>query len=173
MLSRSTPRACGAGVLLLGLLAFTVGCGGEDLRARATVKGKVSIGAKNLTAGTVRFVSVKNEAYTGSASIDKNGNYVMSDAPLGDVKVSVYVPPQPPGGINRMKMGQPMTKDKKEKDKGTESVNPEDPSKRIAIMGSMPDHIVSIPDKYGTPETSGLTFTVKRGEQTHDIPLTP
>src|SRR5262245_32703100 len=98
MLSRSIPRACCAGVLLLCPLVFLVGCG-DNLRARGSVKGKVAIGNKHLTTGTVRFVSVKNESYTASASIDKNGNYTMNDAPLGDVKVSVYVPPQPPGGI--------------------------------------------------------------------------
>ena len=43
----------------------------------------------------------------------------------------------------------------------------------IAIMGDMPDVVVPIPDKYAEPDTSGLTFTVKRGEQTHNITLTP
>ena len=40
-------------------------------------------------------------------------------------------------------------------------------------MGNMPDNIVPVPDKYHSPETSGLTYVVKRGEQTHDITLTP
>jgi hypothetical protein len=30
---------------------------------------------------------------------------------------------------------------------------------------------VAIPEKYGRPNTSGLTFEVKKGEQTYDVDL--
>lgn len=165
MLSRS-PRAL-LGVFALGLFV-AAGCG-PNYQARAVVKGKVSLGNKHLTVGTVRFSSVKDEAYTGTAAINKKGEYTMHDAPLGDVKVTVSVPQVPLGGIGRMKGGPPMMKDMKDK----ASVNPEDPSKRIAIMGDMPDYVVSIPDKFASVESSGLTYTVKKGEQTHDITLNP
>jgi len=170
MLSRFTARTC-AGALALGLLVFSAGCGGIDYRSRGSVKGLVTIGTKNLTAGTVTFTSAIDPAYTASAKIDKTGNYHMPDAPLGDVKVTVFVPALPMGGLARMKGGPPPTKEAKDKDKA--SVSPEDPSKRISIMGDMPDYVVPIPDRYGNIETSGLTYKVQRGEQTHNIPLTP
>ena len=43
----------------------------------------------------------------------------------------------------------------------------------IDIMGDMPKNIVPIPDKYAEEKTSGLTYTVEKGEHTWDINLTP
>jgi hypothetical protein len=100
---------------------------------------------------------------TGSATIDQNGNYIMRDAPLGDVKITVSVPQPPPPRM----LGGPALKD------GQGSVNPENPGQRIDIMGAVPKNIVSIPDKYANVETSGLTYTVQKGEQTYDINLNP
>jgi hypothetical protein len=164
MLCRRSTRACGA-LLFFGLQALLVGCG-PDYKARATVKGKVTFAGKNLTVGNVMFYG--NNNVTGSASIDKNGNYFMSDAPLGDVKITVSVPPEPPGGWARFKMG-PAFKDAKE----TKSVDPEGSGRSISIVGEIPTHVVPIPPKYANVETSGLTFRVERGEQTHDINLKP
>ena len=36
-----------------------------------------------------------------------------------------------------------------------------------------PSKAVKIPERYSNVESSGLTYKVTRGEQTHDIPLTP
>ena len=163
MLSRHCTRAGGA-LLLLGLMAFTAGCG-PNYKARATVKGKVTFANKTLTTGSVTFFGKDN--ITGSASIDKNGYYVMNDAPLGDVKITVSVPAQPMGGLAR---GGP-SPIKPPKDSG--SVNPDNPAQRISIMGAMPTNVVPIPDKYANVETSDLTYTVQKGEQTYDINLTP
>lgn len=166
MLSRLCPRACG-GLLMLGALALSSGCG-PDYKARATVKGKVTFANKPLTTGTVMFYGKNN--LTGSATIDKNGNYVMTDAPLGEVKVTVYVPPAPVGGTKRMKMLGPGGP--KGDKKGMKSVDPET-GKSISIMGDMPDEIVPIPEKFSKVESSGLTYTVQKGEQEYNIPLKP
>lgn len=163
MLSRPSTRACG-GLLLLGLMAFLVGCG-PNYKARATVKGKVTFGKMTLTTGSIMFHGKDN--ITGSASIDKNGNYVMNDAPLGEIQITVSVPKPPPGGIGMMKAG-PVRSTKE-----VGSVNPENAEQRISIMGDMPSQIVPIPEKYASVETSGLSYTVQKGEQTHDINLTP
>jgi hypothetical protein len=160
MLSPHSIRACGV-LLLLGLLPFTVGCG-PNLRARATVKGKVTFANQPVTAGSVTFYGRDN--LLGSATIDKDGNYVMKDAPLGEVKITVTVPTLPPGGIERMKMGPA---------KEGKSVDPSGSGKAIAIMGTMPDRYVPVSEKYAKVATSGLTYTVKKGEQTHDIIMTP
>lgn len=162
MFSRHCARVCG-GLVILGLVAFSIGCGSRS-KAKATVKGKVAFGKQHLTAGTVQFYGPDNTF--ASATIDKNGNYQLNDAPVGPVKIVVSVPSLPPGGLRTMMPGA-----KTVKDKG--SVDPEDPGRKISIMGDMPDKVVNIPPKYGNVETSGLTFTVEKGEQTHDITLTP
>lgn len=164
MFSRSCPRAF-ALVFLPGLLVLSIGCGSSD--ERANVKGKVTFAGKPLTAGTVMFYGEDNR--TGSTSIDTEGNYEITDAPLGEVQITVTVPKLPPGGMRTMMPGPRMKKD--QKDSG--SVNPEDPSQRIAIMGKMPKKVVPIPDKFSTTDKSGLKYTVKKGNQTFDITLTP
>ncbi len=153
-------RACGA-LLLLGLMAFSVGC--SSSKARATVKGKVTFAGKSLTVGSVMFYGKDN--VTASASIDKNGNYVMADAPLGEVKITVSVPRVSPEVLAKMKAMAGF--------KDVKSVNPENPGQSISIVGEMPSQPpVPIPEKYASVETSGLTYTVERGEHTHDITLT-
>ena len=152
------------GLLLLACLAFCTGCG-EGIQ-RATVKGKVTLGETPIPVGNVMFWGKDN--YTASGTIDKEGNYSVADVPVGEVRISVQTPKLPPGGLemmHRMK-NNPGAKD-------TESVDPNDPSKRIGIMGNIPENIVPVPDKYNDPGTSGLTYTVKGGEQTHDLKLTP
>jgi hypothetical protein len=165
MLSRSSTRACG-GLLLLGLLALSVGCTNK-YKARATVKGKVTFAGKALTAGNVVF-SGKDPSITGSSAIDKDGNYRMTDAPLGEVKITVSVPQLPLGGMGAT-TGRSGTKGLKD----SESVNPDNPGQRITIMGQMPSHVLPVPEKYAKVETTPLTYTVEKGEHTHDITLTP
>ena len=154
MLSRHPARICG-GLVLLGLLAFSAGCG-SGKKPRAIVKGKVTFGKDHLTTGTISFYGPDNQF--ASATIDKNGNYEMNDAPIGPVKVVIVVPKLPPGGLRTMMPGG----GKGPKDKG--SVDPEDPGRKISIMGDVPSRVVPIPDKYGNVETSGLTFTVGSAE---------
>jgi hypothetical protein len=155
----------GGGALLLGLLALAAGCT-PSYKARATVKGKVTFANKHLTTGNVVFHGKNN--IEGAASIDKDGNYVMNDAPLGDVVVTVYVPELPPGGLAMMKRG-PAVK----KAKDAKSTDPEGSGKSIDIMGTMPSEYVPIPKKYASPSSSGLTYKVEKGEHTFDLNLTP
>jgi hypothetical protein len=160
VLSRYSTRACG-GLLLSGLLVLALGCG-PNYKARGIVKGKVTIAGKPLTTGSVMFIG-KN-TLTASATI-KDGEYSMPDAPLGDVVIRVSVPKPPPSGLAKMRLP-PGTKE-------TKSVDPEGSGKSISIMGEVPANIVPIPDKYGNEATSGLTYTVVKGEQTHNIDLKP
>jgi hypothetical protein len=149
------------------LFAFAVLCSGcSDGPGRATVKGKVTLGDKPVPVGNVMFWGKDN--FTASATLDKDGNYSLADAPVGDIKISVQTPKLPPGGLDVMKRmkNHPGMKE-------GDSVDPNDTSKRIGIMGNIPENIVPVPDKYGDPTLSGLTYTVKKGEQTYDIKLTP
>ena len=153
MLCRHSVRACG-GFLVLGLLVLSAGCG-PNYKARATVKGKVTLDGKNLTTGTVMFYGKDN--LTGSAPIGTDGRYVMNDAPLGDVQVTVSVSKVPPMGLGHLK----------DAPKG-----PVMPGESAPTAGKIPSQIVFIPDKYAKVESSGLTYVVKKGEHEFDIPLT-
>lgn len=155
-----------AGLLVFSLLAVLALVGCSRTRERTTVQGTVTIGGKHLTAGTVMFYAYDNA--TASAPIDKDGRYVMRDAPVGDVKIAVIVPRVPPG------MAQMMNKMKKNPSlKDVKSTDPEGSGKSIPMMGMMPTNIVQIPAKYADPNSSGLTYKVASGEQSYDIPLTP
>lgn len=160
---KSFSARLGGGVLIAFLVVLS-GC--DTGPKRAAIKGKVTLDDKPLTVGNVMFLGKEN--FSGTAAIDKDGNYSLADAPVGEVQVSIDVPRLPPGGLEMMRRmkNNPGTKD-------TASVDPNDPSKRIGIMGNIPENVVPIPDRYRDPKTSGLTYTVKPGEQTYDIKLTP
>jgi hypothetical protein len=152
---------CTGGWLLFGALIVSAGCG-TGTPQRASVKGKVTLSGKHLTAGSVMFFG--KDAST-SAPIDKDGNYAMLDAPIGEVQVTVTVPKMSPGAVMMMKRMKTSTALK-----NTKSVDPET-GKSISM--AMPTNVVPIPDRYADPSTSGLSYKVEPGEQTHDIPLTP
>jgi len=115
--------------------------------------------------GNVMFLTKDN--LSASAMIDKEGNYRLEDAPVGDVRISVSVPKISPAQLEAMKRmsSSPAAQ-------ATKSVDPNNPSRQM-VVAQPPDTIVQIPDKYADPATSGLTTTIKSGEQTYDIPLSP
>jgi hypothetical protein len=149
------------GLVVLVLLIGLAGCSPANLRAK--VKGKVKFFDKTLTAGTVAFTS--KDGRIGTANIDFEGNYEMNDAPVGEVTITVSVPRMPmgpmPGGAPKPPPGVPEMRPPGEIGGG---------STAPAID---PKKIVQIPGKYEKAETSGLTFTVEKGQQTHDITLSP
>lgn len=148
---------------LASLLMAAGGCGGNQT-PRATVKGQVKIGDKNLTIGTVIFTG-KDKNISGSALIDSEGNYIMKDAPFGEVKVSVTVPKRP-GQMG----GKMPTMPKAPGGGAMQAPDGSAPTSTGAVDFSK---IVPIPEKYANPETSNLSFTVEKGDQTHNINLTP
>ncbi len=164
MFSRSLSHVCCrllvGGFLVFGLLAL-VGCG-PDYKSRATVKGKVKMGNKYLTSGTVVFHN-KN-GVTSTSPIDPHGNYEMKDAPVGDCAITVTVAGLPPDPSVRQRL------QGKGPNPGKGSDNPEG-GPGIELMPEMPKEIIRIPDKYAKPETSGLNYKVEKGEHTYDINL--
>ena len=112
---------------------------------RASVSGKVSYKGEPLPTGTVTFVS-DDLTVVESAPIS-GGEYTMARAPVGPVKIGV----QTPVAANNMQ-----TKQKIE-------------GKSAPAAAAK---VVSVPDGFRMPETSGLTYTVtSEPNQTHDIPL--
>jgi hypothetical protein len=151
------PLICGC--LSFGLLVLSAGCGERPRSVEhAEVKGKVLFQGKPLPGGTVSFVAV-NGAFAWTGRIDENGNYEVK-APVGEVRIGVD---------NRMLQdrgaiqgGEVKTLREKMEDEA-----PKDQSSAGRLKG----RYVPIPKSYTDPTTSGLTYTVKPGPQTHDIEL--
>lgn len=167
MIRSRSATICGwvsVATLACGLLVAS-GCG-PDYKSRGVVKGKVTMGKRHLTSGSVMFIN--KEGISASASIDPQGNYEMKDAPIGDCIVTVTVSPLPmdPSVRARLKGG------------GTKMpagpVNPEEAGGPTTLPSNpvVPKEVVPIDLKYSKGETSGLKFTVQKGEQhTYNIEL--
>jgi hypothetical protein len=144
--------------LLCVVVVFSLaGCGSETGN-RAVVKGQVKLGDTPLNQGSVTFQAKDNRR--GSGSIDANGNYTVADAPIGEVSVAVFVTPRPKVPVFKTKAP-----------KGVPLQNPAGGENMAGGAAIDPAKVVYIPEKYGDPATSGLTYTVERGEQTHNITL--
>jgi hypothetical protein len=150
--ARSGPRAprlartCRLGLWSVALtvgLSLLAGCGGgkKEDESKPNVSGKVTRGEKPV-AGTVFFITADNKEF--SANIGPDGSYALADAPVGSVKIYI----KPGQALVAPKGGPEMPKD-----------GP------TATQGVPP------PPKYQSPATSGLTYDVKAGKQTYDIPL--
>jgi hypothetical protein len=113
----------------LALAAAAAGCATKGGRVRE-VRGTVSYKGAPLESGTVRFVGPNNEV--AFATVQKNGTYIVTDVPPGDVKIGVI--------------------------QGNEPRNVGDSSGKKAEKAARP--AVVLPKKYHDPETSGVTRTV-------------
>jgi hypothetical protein len=130
----------------LAVLAL-VGCGPSS----GSISGKVTYKDKPLPGGTVAFLTSDQKVKT--AIINNDGSYTIDKVTVGPAKISV----SPPVAAGKMPKGMKM-----------------DPSKMGAPAGAAPptdDKPVSLPDKYKDPEKSGLTYTIIKGKQEHNIEL--
>jgi hypothetical protein len=140
--------------LLVAFLLLAPGCKSRHSVERARVTGKVTFQGKPLPGGRVNFLAV-NGAYATSGIIDENGNYEI-DAPVGEVKIAVDNSMVEGGGRRK---GPPFNLPRSKQPPGHEEEQP--------IKGKY----VDIPSRYRNTEDSGLIYTVKSGQQTHDIEL--
>jgi hypothetical protein len=130
--------------LLTAALAFALGCGGgKSEGVKNEVSGKVTHNDKPV-AGTLVFVYADGKEV--SSPLLPDGGYMVPDAPPGQVKI--YIKPVAGFAVPPMKGGAEMPKD------GPVSAGPGVPP----------------PRQYQTV-AGGLTYEVKAGKQTHDIPL--
>lgn len=162
----STASRGRRGLILLGLLLpLLVGCG----PGQGKVSGRVLFNGAPLPGGLVTFRPADARQNAITAPIDAQGNY-EAILPAGEVKVCVdnreLEPPpvlsglQPPGLPPEV---QKAIGGKADKAAPRAADKPADkPAGRY----------VPIPEKYYTVETSGLQFTVQRGDQKQDISLT-
>jgi hypothetical protein len=142
----SRMRRGSALLCVLLLLPWASGCGDK---AKGVVSGKVTYQGKPLANGTVTFVP--EEGAPQHAEIKSDGTYRMTHAPMGLVKIGV-----------ESRASQESSAPKKM------PRNPEDYGK---LEKAMTGKDSLIPEKYADPNQSGLTFTVKKGQQKHDIDL--
>jgi hypothetical protein len=110
---------------------------------KATVTGKVTIDGAPANAGSVIFSTEKGKSATGD--IRSDGTYTVADAPLGAVRISILPMVGMGGGDVTLPAGMPGA---------SSSLKP-----------------VPIPPRYQNVATSGLTYTIKRGTNEHNILL--
>jgi hypothetical protein len=135
------------------------------MSSSATVSGKVTYKGAPLKGGYVTLVTATGISRPGGISED--GSYTIDNVPTGPVKIAVdteSIKPRSSAGKGGMappkKYGPPP---------GAEQ--PSAPAYKPPDPTAGADRYVAIPQKYADPEKSGLTYTVKSGSQTHDIPL--
>jgi hypothetical protein len=125
----------------VALLAVAAGCAG-----RGDVSGKVTYKGKALVWGTVQFEGSDNALKQGN--IKSDGTYTIHGLAIGEARAAV-------SSIN------PKSSDFQLRGPAAKARTP-----RHDVKGWFP-----IPEKYDTPFTSGLVYTIKPGENTIDIEL--
>jgi hypothetical protein len=156
-------RTIAGTTLLASLLFATLSCG-PGYHERGIVRGKVTFAGGGVAGATVAFTTSDNR--NGVALTNEKGEYEMKDAPLGECTVTISSPKVSP---EMRMMGSKMKMP--EAPKGMSMPDQPEGAKEIPKLDFK--KLKPLPDKYEKTETSGLKFTVQRGEQTYDIPLVP
>lgn len=147
----SAVRLACWGCVLCCLLVLASGCSKKRRSAEhVEVTGKVTYKGKPVTGGMVTFVAP--DGFASKGIIDENGNYSIK-APVGDVKISVD---------NKMLLVK-----KEAASRGAGRPQAAGGVEATPIKGKY----IPLPSKCSAPDTSGLSYTVTSGQQTHDIVL--
>jgi hypothetical protein len=144
---RGSVRAAHAALLGLAV-ALCAGCGSGGV---GVISGKVTVEGKPLKKGSIHFLSEvgNRDAFTASIS---DGTYRIPDVPAGPAKVYISTPPEQPDPETGPKGGDLLPPPKL-----TTGPRPKSP----------------IPEKYLSADTSELSLTVKKGENTFDVNMVP
>jgi hypothetical protein len=142
-------------VAAAGLLA-ALACGGCGART-GDVWGTVTYQGTPVPAGSIAFLSADKKP-VGSAAIT-NGKYAMTRVPVGKVTVIVLTPPAPHRG--NVPPPPPPRGKRPGKDQPPIEVQPE--------PNTTPR--VQVPEKYGNPDESDLTYEVQPGTQEHNVAI--
>jgi hypothetical protein len=147
------------GLLVLFPLPLLAGCGNTT-----TVKGQVLLDGQPLPGGILSFVpAAGNPGNLMTATIQEDGSFVMTDAPIGPVAVSIanaHLKPEDPQEKAR--------RDRGEAPGGRRLARYWLRPKAIEQIAQQADapkigRFVELPVKYYNPATSGITVKVKRG----------
>jgi len=130
---------------LFVFLAATTGCSNDP--GRGSVKGKITVDGKPLPKGMITFLSEAGNKDPFSSAI-VNGEYAIPDMPAAAAKVYIILP---------------LSDEPLQVDKG-DLMAPVRPG-RVSKL--------TVNEKYQNSATSGLEFTLQKGENTYDINLNP
>jgi hypothetical protein len=112
-------------------------------RPMGDVSGTVTFRGEPLALGTIAFINLDGSVAQGNI---EDGLYRIAKVPVGAAKITVSAHPSPI------------------------------PPNMLANVQAAPAYhkkFVPIPERYQDADQSGLTYTVVRGKQTHDVPLMP
>ena len=150
----TTMRACG--MLAFGLLSFAIcGCGGGT----GNVSGTVTYQGKVVKGGNVTFVSTEGKPGASSAQISEDGTYTMPKVPTGNVKICVDTETFNPASRSKVPKYAPPAGQTAPDGFGT------------GDSEGMAKRYTQIPGTFAKPETTGLTYEIVGGEQTHNIDI--
>jgi hypothetical protein len=146
--SRAFVARLGTCVLLV-VPATLLGCG----RPAGTVSGKVTKNGVPLPGGSITYQSADGKVRLSSPIDPEDGTYSIPNVPLGEGKFGVdntalqgqAMPPMMPGGVDPLKAAK------------------EHAPSDLPSPGGAKGRYVAIDPKYKDPNTSGFTWTVKKG----------
>jgi hypothetical protein len=162
---QASLRARLSRLAVLAIFGTMVGCG-TGSGGQGKVSGRVLLDGSPLPGGTVYFRPADGRANLVYAVLDETGTFSV-ELPAGEVMVSVdnrNLEPRKPAAPMRLPPKLQAIRDK------APNAAPAQPAE-APPASSGPGKYVKIPEKYYSPDSSGLTFTVQRGDQPHDIPL--
>lgn len=149
--------AWSAGVLsFAACMLALMGCGEPPA---GQVSGEVKYKGTAIQAGSITFMDEKGKVGYGQIT---DGKYQIDKAPLGEVKIGVQSSSGGGGGAAASAMA---------KSKGMPKDLPAGVDPNVFKKAFEKGTGVTIPAKYSDPQTSGLTYTVKQGQQTHNIDI--
>jgi hypothetical protein len=144
---RLTQRLATLAVATCALL-LVLGCDGQSGRrlpvTGATLEGTVTYGQERVM---VAMILIQGEGGASTAFVGEDGRFKAENVPLGTVHIAVNTE----AGKGQM-MGKFMAASQ-EKGKG-------------------PPNVIDVPAKYADPTGSGITTTIKKGENKFDIVIT-
>jgi hypothetical protein len=133
------------GLVLLAAVCLAVGCSGQsEVRypeTRATLKGTVSYGKDRVGAA---LVLAQNAAGSASVFVDEQGNFELTNVPLGEVNLAVNTDAGKGQAMGKL-MAQTQGKAK----------------------GA--PRIIAVPKQYQDPAKSGIKTTIAAGPNHYDI----
>jgi hypothetical protein len=149
-------------ILLLPLfLILAAGCNKGNPNAPAEVYGTVTYKGSPVTAGYVTFYA-PNDSGVYNINIKPDGTFSQTDVPVGEMTITVET-----------ESANPNKKKPSDYGGGRGGAITVSPKPGNAGGGSAPaGDYVKIPAKYADRKKSGLTYTVTKGKQKHDIELT-
>ena len=139
--------------LLPGILIICVmGCGQRAYEipdSGATLEGSVTYDGKPVP---MALIVVRSETATADARIVEPGKYKVPSVPIGKVKIAV--------DTDAMR-GELMSRSMAQAYKGPGGQSSAEAGKKLSF--------IAVPGKFADPDSSGITFEIKKGANTFDI----